>query len=117
MKARLEWLIHASSAAAAQRNVGLAKEIADTIVAGSHLAASENEVETFLQTLLIAGAAFEDEDMWAKWIENHLAEMAWRLPRGNASKAFLAHLQELKKVVKLSLCIHARAEAICSSAI
>jgi hypothetical protein len=116
-EARLEWLIHASSVAAVQRDVGLAKEIADTIVAGSHLATSENEVRMFLQTLLLAGAAFEDEGMWAEWIEERLAEMARRLPSGDASKAFLTHLQELKKVVKLSLCIHARAEAICSSAI
>jgi hypothetical protein len=116
-EARLEWLIHASCVAAAQRDVGLAKEIADTIVAGSHLATSEHEVRMLLQTLLIAGAAFEEEDIWAEWMENQLAEMAWRLPSSGASKAFLTHLQELKKVVKLSLCIHARAEAICSSAI
>ena len=116
-EARLEWLIHASCVAAAQRDVGLAKEIADTIVAGSHLATSEHEVRMLLQTLLIAGAAFEEEDIWAEWMENQLAEMAWRLPSSGASKAFLTHLQELKKVVRLSLCIHARAEAICSSAI
>jgi hypothetical protein len=116
-KTQLEWLTLASFISAAQRDIELAKEVSGIIIAGSHLAVSENEVWMLLRTLLLAGSAFEDEDTWAEWIEEQLAEMAWRLSSGNASKAFLLYLRELKKVVKLSFCIHARAEAICSSAI
>jgi len=45
-----------------------------------------------------------------------LAEVAIRLPAGESSKAFFAHIQELKKVLKLSLGIHVRAEALASAA-
>ena len=116
-KTHLGWLIYVGCVAAAQRDIEFSKEIAGKIVTSSHLAATENEVGMYLQTLLFAGAAFEDEGLWAEWIEEQLAEMAWCLPNANTLKALFGHLQELKKVVKLSLCIHARAEAICSSAI
>jgi hypothetical protein len=85
-------------------------------VSMAHRAHSGSETVTILQALLIVGAAFQREDAWAEWLEKQLAEMAIRLPAGEPSKALFAHLQELKKVLKLNLGIHVRAEALASAA-
>ena len=67
--------------------------------------------------LLLAGASFAIEDEWSTWLEEKLTEVAIRLPRGEALKAFLENIQELKRVIKMPLGIHARAEALASAAI
>jgi hypothetical protein len=85
-------------------------------VSMAHRAHSGSETVDILQPLLSAGAAFQGEDAWAKWLERQLTEIAIRLPAGELSKALFAHLQELKKVLKLNLGIHVRAEALASAA-
>jgi hypothetical protein len=109
-------LIDASLVTCAQRDEGLASTIASTAIATAHKAQSASEAIKILQTLLVAGAAFQHESVWAEWLEGHLTEVAARLPAGEPSVAFYAHLQELKKVLKLPLGIHARAEAMVSAA-
>ena len=49
-------------------------------------------------------------------LERQLTEIAIRLPAGEPSRMLFAHLQELKKVLKLNLGIHVRAEALVSAA-
>jgi hypothetical protein len=49
-------------------------------------------------------------------LERQLTEIAIRLPAGEPSRTLFAHLQELKKVLKLNLGIHVRAEALVSAA-
>jgi hypothetical protein len=85
-------------------------------VSMAHRAHSGSEAVTILQALLIVGVAFQREDAWAKWLERHLTEIAIHLPAGEPSRTLFAHLQELKKVLKLNLGIHVRAEALVSAA-
>jgi hypothetical protein len=109
-------LIDAGFVACAQRDEILAKAIASTVVATAHWAHSGSDATKVLRALLVAGAAFQHEDAWAKWLEGQLTEVAIRLPAGGSSKTFLMHLQELKEVLKLTLGIHVRAEALASAA-
>jgi len=109
-------LIDASLVACAQRDEALASTIASTVVAMAHRARSAAETASILQALLIAGAAFQDKGAWAAWLEGHLTEVARRLRVGEPSIALYAHIQELKKVLNLSLGIHIRAEALASAA-
>jgi hypothetical protein len=85
-------------------------------VSMAHRAHSGSETVTKLQALLIVGAAFQREDAWAEWLERQLTDMANRLPADEPSKALFAHLQELKQMLKLTLGIHIRAEALASAA-
>jgi hypothetical protein len=108
-------LIDVGFVAGAQRNVELASAIASTVIAMSHRARSDSDAVRILRALLIASTAFQNEDEWAEWLEKQLAEVATHLPAGEPSRAFLEHLQELKKVLKLNLGIHVRAEALVSA--
>jgi len=78
----------------------------------AHRVHSGSETVDILQALLSAGAAFQGEDAWAEWLERQLTEIEIRLPAGEPSKALFAHLQELKQMLKLTLGIHIRAEAL-----
>jgi hypothetical protein len=109
-------LTDAALVACAQRDVELASSIASTVVAMAHSARSELDTSRILQALLLASAALQNEAEWAIWLERQLAEVAIRLSAGEASKTFFAHLQELKKVLRLDLGIHIRAEALASAA-
>jgi hypothetical protein len=113
---RIGRLIDAGLVACAQCDEALASAIASTVLGMAHRAHTGPETTKILQALLIAGAAFQHEDAWAKWLEIQLTEVANRLPAGEPSKTFLVHLQELKKVLKLNLGIHVRAEALASAA-
>jgi hypothetical protein len=113
---RIGRLIDAGLVACAQRDEELARTIASSVVAMAQWTHSGADTRKILQALLIAGAAFQHNDAWAEWLEKQLAEVATRLPAGKPSKMFLAHLQELKKVLRLNLGIHVRAEALASAA-
>jgi hypothetical protein len=113
---RIGRLINAGLVAGAQRDEELAGVIASAVVGIAHRVHSGSETVDILQALLSAGTAFQGEDAWAEWLERHLTEIAIRLPPGEPSKTLLAHLQELKKVLKLNLGIHVRAEALASAA-
>lgn len=88
----------------------------EKIIGAAHLSNSEVLIGKNLQAIIIASAAYQDEDQWRKWLEEQLTDLAFRLPSGNASKIFLAHLREIKRVIKLALGIHCRAEAIAAAA-
>jgi hypothetical protein len=109
-------LIGAGLIACAQRDEILASVIASTVVGIAHRVHSNSETVDILQVLLTASAAFQREDAWAEWLERHLTEVASRLPAGEPSETLFIHLQELKKVLKLTLGIHVRAEALASAA-
>jgi hypothetical protein len=113
---RIGRLIDAGLVAGAQRDEELASVIASTVVGMAHRVHSGSETVDILQALLSAGAAFQGEDAWAEWLERQLTEIAIRLPAGEPSRTLFAHLQELKKVLKLNLGIHVRAEALVSAA-
>ncbi len=113
---RIGRLIDAGLVAGAQRDEELASVIASTVVGMAHRVRSGSETVDILRALLSAGAAFPHEDRWTEWFERQLADMASRLPAGEPSKTLFAHLQELKKVLKLNLGIHVRAEALALAA-
>ena len=79
-------------------------------------AVSGDDAAAILRVLLLAGAAFENQEEWAEWLEQRLFELAARLPTGEPSQVMLKHMGELKKVLDLTLAIHARAEAMASAA-
>jgi hypothetical protein len=109
-------LVGARLIACAQRDEVLASVIAFAVVGMAHRVYSGSETIDILQALLSAGAAFQREDAWVEWLERQLAYMARRLPAGEPSKTPFIHLQVLKKVLKLTLGIHVRAEALASAA-
>ena len=113
---RIGRLTDAALVACAQRDVELASAIASTVVSTAHAARSGSDTGTIFHALLLASAAWQNEAEWAEWLERQLAEVALRLPAGEPSETFLARLQELKKVLKLNLGIHVRAEALASAA-
>ncbi len=77
---------------------------------------SGDDAVAILRVLLLAGAAFENEEEWVEWLEQRLFELAACLRTGEPLQAFLIHMDELKKVLDLTLAIHARAEAMASAA-
>ena len=113
---RSEHLINAGLIACAQRDEELANAIALTVMTATQWVHSGSDASKVLRALLIASAAFQHEGKWAEWLEKRLTEVATRLPAGEPSQVFFEHLQELKKVLKLKLGIHVRAEAIASAA-
>jgi hypothetical protein len=116
LEERIGRLTDTALIACAQRDVELAGAIASTVVATAPSARSKSETRTLFHALLLASAAWQNEAEWAEWLERQLTETALRLPAGEPSEAFFAHLQELKKVLKLDLGIHVRAEALASAA-
>ena len=116
LEERIGRLMDTALIACAQRDVELASAIASTVVATAHSAHSKSEIRILFHALLLASAAWQNETEWAEWLGSQLTEMALRLPAGEPSATFFAHLQELKKVLKLDLGIHARAEALASAA-
>jgi hypothetical protein len=113
---RIGRLMDTALIACAQRDVELASAIASTVVATAHSARSESDTRRIFHALLLASAVWQNEAEWAEWLERRLTETALRLPAGEPLDAFFAYLQELKKVLKLELGIHVRAEALASAA-
>jgi len=113
---RIGRLMDTALIACAQRDVELASAIASTVVATAHSARSESDTRRIFHALLLASAAWQNEAEWAEWLEKQFTETALRLPAGEPLDAFFAYLQELKKVLKLELGIHVRAEALAAAA-
>jgi len=109
-------LIGACLVAIVHRDIGLARAIAEKVLSQADKMNSAQEVLMGFRVLLFAGASIAKEDEWSTWLEEQLAELAIRLPRGEASKTLLENIQELKRVIKLTLHIHGRAEALASAA-
>jgi hypothetical protein len=114
---RLGRLTDSCAVASAHRDIGLANTIGNKITSFAQEATSEQQVAAILRGILFAGAAFQDEDAWAEWLEEQLTTIAATVPPGDMSRVFLDHLKELKKVIKIDLCIHTRSEALSSAAI
>ena len=108
----IDELIGACLIAAVHRDARLAHAIAEKILSHTENVFTAKEVVSTFRLLLLAGASFENEDEWAKWLEKQLYEVAIRIPRGEASKEFLEHIQEIKRAIKLGGFIHARGEAV-----
>ena len=112
----IDELIGACLIAAVHRDTRLAHAIAEKILSHAEYVNTAKEVVSTLRLLLLAGASFEKDDEWATWIEKQLYEVAIRLPRGEASMAFLEHIQEIKRAIRLGSFLHARAEAVALAA-
>ncbi|HYO15811.1 MAG TPA: hypothetical protein VE685_21640, partial [Thermoanaerobaculia bacterium] len=110
-----ERLVNAGFVAAAQRDSELAEAIAEAVFTRASGLQGPNPVVLGLQALVIASAAFEEENAWAAWLKEKLSEFAGRLPAGKASALLYHQLQELKKVTKLNLGVYSRAEALASA--
>ena len=103
-------------AACAQRDVELAQSIGRVVVSGAATVDCAERAIALFRALLFASVAFEDDDTWGAWIEEQLTAVAYVLPRGEATRAFLSQLEALKSVAPARCCIHGRAEAVALSA-
>ncbi len=112
----IDVLVEISLIACVHRKVKLSETIVVKIIEAAYFCKSEEPIGKILQALIIASSAYQNEDEWSKWLEAQLAEVALKLHAGDVPKLFLAHLREIKKVIKLDLGIHCRAEAIASLA-
>lgn len=113
---QIKRLADAGLIASAHRDTKLAKAIGDIVVSSAQDAQAVTQVMIIINALLVAGAAFENEALWAEWLEEQLKKIAEYIPQGETAKAFLQCVRELKKVIKLHLGIHTRAEALASAA-
>ena len=89
----------------------LARAIGHAAVALARAAEGPEEGVGILRPVLLASAAFEDDSQWSAWLEEQLTAIAYALPRGDTTKAFVDQLQALKTVIPVRYCIHGRAEA------
>lgn len=115
-RAVIEHLIHGTLIAAAQRDAELSRNVVAKIFSGFDAQISEEDCDLIFKALLLAGAAFEDENQWADWLAEQLAQLAVRMQR-EAAQTFLSHLEALKIALPLQLQIHSRAEALARSAL
>jgi hypothetical protein len=80
------------------------------------LASTENQAMSVLQIMLLASAAFENEEEWFTWTSDQLDRLAYNLPVGEATETFRKHLAEIRKVLPISSALTSRAEAIAAAA-
>ena len=113
---QFEALLHLCFVAVAQRDAELAQSIFKRVKQLA-LRSREAEVPAVLQVVVFASAAIENEDAWVVWLESRLFDLASCVPAGKCSQALLEQLNELKKVLDLTLGIHSRAEAMASAAV
>jgi len=109
-------VIDAAFIACSQQDIELSRTIGAKIVSTSPWVNSEYTAGNIIQALLLAGATFKEEREWLQWLESQLTEVAYRLPAGDNTKAFLMYIQILKKVLNLKTGILSKAEAIASAA-
>jgi len=115
LQAHFARLASAGAAAVAERDGELAETIATDILLVAPKIREESDLGMAVGGLLLAAAAFEEEAIWAEWLEKQLFELANRLPAGKMLALFWQHTQELKKIVRLELGIVRRAEAVASA--
>lgn len=109
-------LFHMGLIAAAHRNRDLANSIAAIALKRASLASTANEAMSLLQILLLASAAFENEEEWFTWTSDHLVQLAYNLPAGEATETLHAHLAEIRKILPISSALTSRAEAVAAAA-
>ncbi len=102
--------------AAAHRNKDLAHSIAAIALKRAPLGATGYEAMSFLQIVLLASAAFEDEDEWSSWTSEQLARLAYNLPAGELTKILREHLIEIRRVLSIRPGVTSRAEAVAAAA-
>lgn len=102
--------------AAAHRNKDLANSIAAIALKRASLASTENDAMAVFQIMLLASAAFENEEEWFTWTSDQLDRLAYNLPVGEATETLREHLAEIRKVLPISSAFTSRAEAIAAAA-
>lgn len=102
--------------AVSQRSKELADSIATIVTRRAPSALTGEAAMALLQIILLASAAFENEEEWTAWTSDHLDRLATNLPCGEATKTFYEHLVEVRKVLPISSAVTCRAEAVCAAA-
>lgn len=102
--------------AVAHRNKDLARAISLTALNGASVAVTGAAVLSILHAILLASAAFENEDEWSSWTREQLISLSYNLPAGEATETLREHISEIKKVLPIGILICSPAEAICSAA-
>lgn len=103
--------------AMAHRDTEFGQSIASRIIAKAGEISTENETMMILSLILYAGASFQKEEDWAKWLAERLNDLAARVPAGTPSKTLLTLLRELKTVIPFTYPICSQAEAVVSAAV
>ena len=115
----LECLLYASIIAAASRDGELADDIADAAVKMASQVTADEEIYKIFQAILQAAASYEEHDIWFKWLEETLTNVAINLP-GLPHKfigVFRDRLDEIAKILPTSSWFQIRARSISSSGI
>jgi hypothetical protein len=102
--------------AAANRNKDLAGSMATIALKKAPLATTGKVVISLLQIILLASAAFENEEEWSSWVSEQFAKLAYSLPAGESTKILHDHLVALRTVLPISLPVFSQAESVCSAA-
>jgi hypothetical protein len=113
---RLSRLCDMGLIAAAHRNKDLANSIAAIALKRAPLATTGNAAMSILHVILLASAAFENEEGWSSWTSEQLAKLAYNLPAGEATETLRWHLVEIKRILPIRSAVVSRAEAIAAAA-
>ena len=113
VRSALTHLELASVVASANRDTGLADAIADAVTKVS-TQVSEEEAQMIPTIMLQAAAAHEEQEVWFRWLEERFADIASLLPAppSKALPTFLAHLDEMQKVLPAGSWCQSRARTI-----
>jgi hypothetical protein len=101
---------------AVHRNKDLANSIASIALKKAPLATTGKAAISILQILLLASAAYENEEEWSSWVSEQLAKLAYGLPAGESTKTLHDHLVAMRTVLPISLPVCSQAESVCSAA-
>lgn len=102
--------------AASHRSEELADSIATIATRRAPSALTGEAAMALLQIILLASAAFENEEEWTAWTSDRLDRLAANLPCGDAIKTLYEHLVEVRKILPISLAATSRAEAVAAAA-
>ena len=116
-ESNLKCLASASIVAAANRDTILADDIADSAVRMAPQVTEGEEIHKLFQAMFQAAAAYQAHDIWFKWLEDRLMNIAIHLPGppNKCLKVFQDYLDEIGKVLPIDSWFQVRASSIAYS--
>ena len=107
----------ATIVAAANCDATLANATADVAAAIAPRISHDEEIRVITIILLQAAAALESHDAWFNWLEARFATIAEYLPPppNESLRNFLAHLDEIERILPAESWFHLRARSIAAS--
>ncbi len=98
--------------AAAHRDRQLGDAVGQRCVAEAEKARSTKTATALVHSLLIAAAAYPEQELWRSWVENKLFDLAVRLPLGQPCRTLSKSLEDLKIVMPMEDDVWSKAESM-----